>query len=245
MYSNKKRKLIANMDNSFYQDIYGYPLLSFERARLQDLLVSELRENGVTVNFAHNCVGVSDRAESPGAVVAFENGVEVEADMVVGADGGHSFLRNLTVPGGATGDQGGGIKYTGWTTLYGITDQITQAPTEGIAQLVSGNGCAHGCWPLPGKQQFWAVTFNEPFPGLRPDKQSIQESLDRCKDLWFPESYGGNGDFMRSIIERSVRTIKVPLMSGRWQTPNLGRIVLIGDGENPDNRSISTLISRH
>lgn len=233
MYSNQKRKLITTMDNSFYQDIYKYPLLSFERARLQDLLISELRENGVAVNFGHNCVGVSDRAESPGAVVAFDNGVEVEADVVVGADGGNSFLRTLTVPGGAIGDQGGGIKYTGWTTVYGITDQITQAPTEDQTQLVSSLGCSHVCWPLPGKQQFWAITLHEPFPGPRPDEQSLQESLDRCQDLWFPESYGGNGSFMQGIVKRSIRTVKVPLMSGRWETPNLGRIVLIGDGENP------------
>lgn len=244
MYSNQKRKLVTNINSSFYQDKYGYPLLAFERSRLQDLLVSELRENGVVVNFGHNCVGVSDRAESPGAVVAFENGVEVEADVVVGADGGNSFLRSLTVPGGAIGDQGGGIKYTGWTTVYGITDPIAQAPTEDQTQLVSSSGCSHVCWPLPGKQQFWAVTLNEPFPGPRPDKQSLQKSLDRCQGLWFPESYGGNGDFMRGIVERSIRTIKIPLMSGRWETPNLGRIVLIGDGENPQyiNFDFETLI---
>lgn len=229
LYSNQSRKLIRNMDNSFYQDMYRYPLLTFERAHLQDLLVSELRENDVEVNFGYNCVGVSDDTESR-AVVAFENGEEVEADVVVGADGGNSFLRSLTVPRGvAAGD--GGIEYTGWTTLHGITEPILQAPTEDQTQIISGIGYLYGCWPLPEKRQSWAITLNEPFPGLQPDKQSLQKSLDACQDLWFPESYGSNNRFMQSIVERSVRTVKVPLMSGRWETPNLGRIVLIGDGK--------------
>lgn len=231
-YSSQKQKLITNVNNSFYKDMYGYPLLAFERAKLQDLLVSELRENGIEVNFGHSCVGVLDQAESAAAVVTFENGKKVEADVVVGADGGSSFLRSLTIPGGATGDQGqqGGVEYTGWTTLYGVTEPIVQAPTEDQAHLVSSIGSVYGCWPLPKKQQFWIMALNEPFPGPRPDTQSLQESLDRCQDLWFPESFGGNGRFMQSIVEKSLRTIKVPLMSGRWQTPNLGRIVLIGDG---------------
>lgn len=229
VYSNQKRKLITNMDNSFYQDMYGYPLITFERAHLQDLLVSELRENGIEVNFGYNCVSVSDHAESQ-AEVTFENGEEVEADLVVGAGGGNSFLRSLTIPEGVTAGDGG-IEYTGWATLYGITGPIMQAPTEDQAQILSSIGCVYGCWPLPGKRQFWAITLNEPFPGFRPDKASIQKSLDACQDLWFPESYGGNGRFMQSIVERSDRTIKVPLMSGRWETPNLGRIVLIGDGK--------------
>lgn len=233
------------MDNGFYQRVYGYPLLGFERSQLQDLLVSELRENGIVVNFGHNCVGVSDRAESSGAVVAFENGVEVEADVVVGADGGNSFLRSMTVPGGGEGGGGGGIEYTGWTTLHGITGPITQAPTVDQTQIVFGLGCLYGSWPLPGKRQSWFISHNEQFPGPRPDKQSLQKSIDLCQDQWFPESYGGDGQFMKSIVEKSIRTVKVPLMSGRWETPNLGRIVLIGDGKNPppppDTHSISAL----
>lgn len=236
LYSNQKQRLVTRIGSDFYKEMYGYPLLAFERAKLQELLISELRENGVEVNFGHRCVSILDDEESATGLVKFENGKEVEGDVIVGADGGHSFLRSFTIPGNSgdgTGERGGGMdQYTGWTTLYGITEPIAQAPTKDQAQLVSDIGRTYGCWPLPGKQQFWAITLNEPFPGLWPEEESLQKSLDGCRDLWFPESYGGNGRFMRSIVEKSVRTIKVPLMSGHWENTNLGRLVLIGDGKN-------------
>ncbi|RPA98692.1 FAD/NAD(P)-binding domain-containing protein [Choiromyces venosus 120613-1] len=228
IYSGPSRRLVVHQSNDWYQDLYGYPLLSFERANLQDLLVPELHRNGVDVHFGHKCVGVVDHHYNEPAVVQFEDGLEVEGDIVVGADGGNSLLRALTIPESRV--EGGGVEHTGWTTLYGITKPLDQAPTMDQTRVVAGIGKVYGAWPLPEKRQFWFISFKEPFPGKWPSEASIQESLDKeCQGLWFPEHYGVTDTLMGDIIEKSVRVVKVPLMSGYWNATNYGRIVLIGD----------------
>lgn len=230
IYSGPNRRLVTHQSCSWYQDLYGYPLLCFERANLQDLLVSELHRSGVEVNFGHNCVGVIDGHYNKPAVVQFEGGLEVEGDVVIGADGGGSLLRSFTAP--KSSGEGVGVEYTGWTTLYGITKPLGQAPTMDQTRMVGGIGKIYGTWPLLEKRQFWFISLKEPFPGKSPSEASLQESLEKeCQGLWFPEHYGDTDTFMGDIIEKSVRTVKVPLMSGHWDVTNYGRLVLIGDGK--------------
>ena len=243
IYSGPNRRLVTHQSNNWYQDLYGYPLLSFERANLQDLLVSELHRNGVEVNFGHRCVGVIDRHDNEPAVVQFEGGLEVEGDVVIGADGGSSLLRSLTIP--KSSGEGVGVEYTGWTTVYGITKPLGQAPTMDQTRIVGGIGKLYGAWPLLEKRQFWFISLKEPFPGKWPSEASLQESLDKeCRGLWFPEHYGDTDTFMGDIVEKSVRTVKVPLMSGYWDATNYGRVVLIGDGKRINIFSTNRLADR-
>ncbi|CUS12321.1 unnamed protein product [Tuber aestivum] len=228
IYSGPNRRPVTHQSNDWYQGLYRYPLLSFERANLQDLLVSELHRNCVEVNFGHKCIGVIDHHNNEPAVVQFGSGLEVEGDIVIGADGGNSLLRSLTIP--KSRGEGVGVEYTGWTTLYGVTKPLDQAPTMDQIRIVGGIGKVYGAWPLREKRQFWFISLKEPFPGKWPSEASLQESLDKeCQGLWFPENYGDTDTFMGDIIEKSVRVVKVPLMSGYWDATNYGRIVLIGD----------------
>ena len=68
---------------------FGAPYYHFHRAELLDLLSAALPEG--VVNLDHRCVGLSqhgDRVE-----VQFHNGTIADADVVVGADGIHSAVR--------------------------------------------------------------------------------------------------------------------------------------------------------
>ena len=72
------------------EEKFGATFLTMHRADLLELLVQALPESIVHLNAA--CTG----AESRGSVAAarFEDGTEIEADVIVGADGIHSAVRD-------------------------------------------------------------------------------------------------------------------------------------------------------
>jgi salicylate hydroxylase len=73
-----------------YQKAYGAPYYSMHRADLVDVLARNLPDGIVTLNA--RCVGAE--TNGAGAAVAhFADGSAVEADLVVGADGIHSAVR--------------------------------------------------------------------------------------------------------------------------------------------------------
>ena len=68
---------------------YGAPHTTLHRAHLHELLRNQLPERAIHLN--SNCVGASSTEDS--AVARFADGLEVEADVVIGADGIRSAIR--------------------------------------------------------------------------------------------------------------------------------------------------------
>jgi salicylate hydroxylase len=71
---------------------FGAPYYHFHRADLANLLADALPPERLHVG--HKLVGLEQKGA--GAIARFDNGVSVEADLVVGADGIHSRVRALT-----------------------------------------------------------------------------------------------------------------------------------------------------
>ncbi|MBP0496075.1 FAD-dependent monooxygenase [Pararoseomonas indoligenes] len=72
--------------------LYGAPYLQVHRADLQALLMQGAA--GGAISLGQRCAGI--RTEGAVAVARFDDGTEVEADLVVGADGIHSAVRRAT-----------------------------------------------------------------------------------------------------------------------------------------------------
>ena len=85
----KNARVISQMDPSSQAEHFGAASSTVHRADLLDVLAASLPAGIVTLGA--RCVGV----EADGAVARarFEDGAEIEADLVVGADGIHSAVR--------------------------------------------------------------------------------------------------------------------------------------------------------
>jgi salicylate hydroxylase len=85
----KSGRIISRMRRGAFRQQFGAPNLTVHRADLLDVLCGALKT--VTLRFGACCIAVEqcDR----GGVARFADGSEIEADIIVGADGIHSVVR--------------------------------------------------------------------------------------------------------------------------------------------------------
>ena len=138
---------------------YRWQQLSVHRGRLQLTLLEAVEERlGDIVHLGHRLVGIDDAERTATATFATEHGpIDVEADVVIGADGIHSALRALRYP-----DDGDPV----WSglTLWRGTAKIHPF-LDGRAMVMAGDG----------QQKFVAYPLEEPGPDGRQRVNFIAE----------------------------------------------------------------------
>ncbi len=90
MRSWKSGRVISRARRGEFRKLYGAPNLTAHRADLLGVLRGALKSTDIRLGKRAVAIESSDR----GAVARFGDGSEIEADMVVGADGIHSVVRN-------------------------------------------------------------------------------------------------------------------------------------------------------
>lgn len=138
---------------------YEWPQLSVHRGRLQLTLLDAVTERlGDIVHLDHRLVGIRDGERTATATFATRQGTtDVEADVVIGADGIHSALRALRYP-----DDGDPV-WSGLTLWRGTS---TIAPfLDGRTMVMAGDG----------EQKFVAYPLEEPGPDGRQRVNFIAE----------------------------------------------------------------------
>src|ERR1700679_3198333 len=85
----KSGRYISRTKRGDFRQKFGAPNLSVHRADLLDVLAAALKTT--QIRFGARCVGVEGNDSS--AIARFADGSTVEADVVVGADGIHSAVR--------------------------------------------------------------------------------------------------------------------------------------------------------
>jgi salicylate hydroxylase len=85
----KSGRQISRVYQGDYRERFGAPSLTVHRADLLGILAGALRSSDVRLGL--RCVGVETRDR--GAAGRFADGSEIEADIVIGADGIHSQVR--------------------------------------------------------------------------------------------------------------------------------------------------------
>jgi salicylate hydroxylase len=195
---------------------YGAPYYTLHRADLLDALASRLDHSAI--HLGHRLTGMEERGDR--TILAFANGTQIEAQIVIGADGVRSVVRQALY-----GDDN--PTYTGqmvWRALLngGDVPEDVLEPTGHIQWV--GPGCHLLSYYIRGKKLVNIVTQQD-------------------TDKWVEEGWStrGDPDEMRSSFPnpepRLEKLLSLVTECSKWGlftrplTPNWGRgrIQLIGD----------------
>ena len=134
-----------------YRERFGGPYLGVHRADLQKSLAAALKPGAI--HLGHRLVGLVEEAEC--VRLDFGGGRVVEADLVVGADGVRSAVRDHVAGPGGT-------RYSGTSAFRGIVPvgRLPSLPDPGAIQFWMGPGAHllhYAIGPRGGDVNFFAV----------------------------------------------------------------------------------------
>ncbi len=187
-----------------------YPM---SRTELQSMLFEEFGADHI--HLGHKMVRIEDDGEQVTAF--FENGTMATADILIGADGTHSSVREYIL-GHKTERRYAG--YVNWNGLVEVSDDL--APANQWTTWV-GDGKRVSMMPISGGRFYFF--FDVPLPsGLPNDKATYRESL--------REYFAGWADPVQLLIDRldPQTTNRVEIADIEpFMTWTKGRVALLGD----------------
>jgi 2-polyprenyl-6-methoxyphenol hydroxylase-like FAD-dependent oxidoreductase len=193
---------------------WGAGFVLVHRAELQQLLAAELGPSAI--HLGARCTGIKD---SDRAVTArFADGREVQADVLIGADGVHSAVR-AALFGPAP------LRYRGYITVRGITPAgSVPLPADGTETW--GRGARFGLGPTSGERIIWYATWNTA-AGSKDDGDTAA----RLRQI-----FGAWHDPIPAIIAATPQTAVIcnDIYDRRpAHTWSQGRVALLGDAIHP------------
>jgi salicylate hydroxylase len=198
---------------------YGSPAYVFHRGELNAVLTQAMPKE--RVHLSHRCVSFHDHGDRVEA--RFENGVVIEADIVIGADGIHSAVRHAL-----HGEER--PRFTGCIAYRGLIPM--QRVTHLDIEFASTN------WMGPGRHFVHYPVANGRllnFVGLIEQDAWETESWTEPGDLSvLAAAYRGWHPQVPAIIAAAEQTFKWALLDRmplpRW---SFGRVTLLGDACHP------------
>ncbi len=187
------------------------------RADLLGMLAARLP--GDVVKIGHKCVGFEQ--DERGAVIIFANGVRVEADVVVAADGIHSRLQQYVVAPSAP-------VFSGSVAYRGTVPARAVAWSAGAMRNWLGAGRHFLAYPVRAGELINCV-------GVVPTDEEMKESWSAPGDpCTFAREFSGFDPKVETIISQIASTFRWGLYD-REPLPvwTAGRLTLLGDAAHP------------
>ena len=194
----------------------GAPAVALRRADLQTALVGALPRG--LLRLGKTFVNYEEEGEAVRA--RFDDGSEVVCDLLVGADGLHSRVREPLLGGG-------GPVYRGYNVWRGVARLEREALPEGTAVEVYGDGRRFGVGPLGLGRTGWWATANEP-EGTPETPAEHARKLARLFEGWpspVPDLIDATPS--ENILRNAAYDRPAAGLWGR------GRVTLLGDAVHP------------
>ncbi|MBI3556735.1 MAG: FAD-dependent monooxygenase [Deltaproteobacteria bacterium] len=195
---------------------FSTPAIALRRVDLHEALLSRLR--GLRIQTGQHCLGIREADE--GAYLVFKDGERGPYDVVIGADGIRSVLRQY-VQGQVS------LRYKGYAIWRGIAEAADLCAADGNFFEIWGPGQRFGILPMGQGRVCWYATINQPQGGRGTAREQKEALLKR---------FGG---WAGPVVELIARTPLDALLHSdtydrepyaRWSR---GRVVLIGDAVHP------------
>ncbi|MFI8943670.1 FAD-dependent monooxygenase [Streptomyces syringium] len=201
---------LARMDGTALERALGTPIVGIPRAVLHRLLRDALPPESLSVGA--EAVSV-DRSDPEQPRVRLEN-AELDADLVVGADGVNSRLRAQLFPDHP------GPAYSGSTVLRAITESPLALDAD--FELTWGRGAEFGHIAFADGRAEWHAVLNAP-EGMRfPDP--LAEVRRRCGGWHSPIPALLAATRPEAVLHHDIKELVVPL-----PVYAVGRVALLGD----------------
>lgn len=193
---------------------WGAGVALVPRAELQQLLLAELDPSAI--HLGARCTGVEDGHRA--VTARFADGRDIQADVLVGADGVHSTVRTALF-GPAP------LRYRGYVTVRGIT-AAGSVPLPIDAAESWGRGARFGLGPTSGDRVIWWANWNAAAGGANDG-----DTAARLRDL-----FGAWHDPIPAVIDATPKSglIRKDIYDRRpSRTWGRGRVALLGDAIHP------------
>ncbi len=202
--------------------LYGFPYITIHRHDLHRALADAVRAiKSDAITLSARCTGFDQ--DERGCVLRFEDGSEARADLVVGADGVHSTIRQ-----GLFGADH--AAFTGVVAWRGVipAERLEPRLRASVAANWIGPGGHAVHYPLRRGELFNYVSVVER-DDWRVESWSVQGSVEECL-----ADYPGWHPDIHTLISAIERPYKWALLGrepmDRW---SLGRVTLLGDACHP------------
>jgi 2-polyprenyl-6-methoxyphenol hydroxylase-like FAD-dependent oxidoreductase len=203
---------------------FGQPAVNMRRALLNETLVDKAWSSCVEMHFEKRLTRIEDRGDQP-VVVTFTDGSTAEGDIVIGADGVHSAVRDHVVADGPRPHDLGLISFGGF-----VPRSLVEAadPSPGMSMTFGQNGffgygfCSDDpetgamCWSTQPVRGIDAPTFRAM------DQAALRRHLLRYHADWHEPIPQLIEALQEIIVSASMDLATLP----NWSR---GRTVLIGD----------------
>ena len=156
--------LLQSIDLADAQRRFGEPTVAIHRRRLHEILLAALPVDRVHVGAACESILVKDGWPD----VRFTNGRVITPDLIIGADGQRSTVRDFVAPGHT-------LRYSGQTSYRAIASLDLPPEFAGTSREIWSAHCRFGYAAVAPGQVYWFVAADAPAGESRTPMENANE----------------------------------------------------------------------
>lgn len=208
-----KGQCLSSLETGRLKDEFGFHTLAFHRAELQAILVESVGSDNIRLSTEIE----TWTSEGDGLKARLSSGEEIQAKIIIGADGLHSKIRAKLFPQAVK-------RYSGTSSYRAVIDTpMFKESDPHASQEIWAPGCRFGYSRLSNERTYWYLTFDAR-PEERETPQQMKSRALRLAGEYFQEFSGLIESAADDAILRTDISDLKPLDS--W---SLDRVGLMGD----------------